>query len=428
MNISNELKKLYYNASEGFISADKLLRKAILKGMNVNKKQIDEFLKKQYTYQVTKQQHKPKEFSSIISPSVLNNIQIDLMIYDRFEIHKYKYILMIVDVYSRYVTAIPLTTRKFPIIMSKIKETFNKWGIPKNINCDNEFNTHEFNEYAITNDITVFFSQPDEINKNAIVERVNRTIAGLLNKYRIATKNYDWPKYLNDIVYNYNHTYHSTIKETPADVFEKKESNKQDYHKVESDIKVGDKVRIKRKKKIFDKGDLISLSDDLYLIDNIDKNRYYLKNIKTDKINKTYYKSYELQLDYGTEHYHENVESNQEIEHEKKTFDRKITKQINKEGIERNDDVSVRTTRSQGNPIKSLVEVKPIAKPTDKKPTKKVEKFVIEDIIGKKYINRVPYYEVKWVGYPDTTLEPAKNIKLDLPDLVRRFEGMKVPK
>ena len=52
------------------------------------------------------------------------------------------------------------------------------------------------------------------------MERWNGTIARLLQKYRIATGNYDWPSYLDDIVYNYNHTYHSTIKEIPADVFD----------------------------------------------------------------------------------------------------------------------------------------------------------------------------------------------------------------
>jgi len=53
---------------------------------------------------------------------------------------------------------------------------------PNNINCDNEFNTHEFNELMDYYDVKVWYSDPGEINKNAIVERVNGTIAKMQNK------------------------------------------------------------------------------------------------------------------------------------------------------------------------------------------------------------------------------------------------------
>src|SRR6185437_1006105 len=111
------------------------------------------------------------------------------------------------------------------------------------------------NKFAEEHNITLWFSDPDELNKNAIVERVNRTIAQLLNKVRIAKKNYDWPKYLDNVIFNYNNTYHKTIKEKPIDVFEGKVDSQQEHKIVKSDFKVNDLVRIIRKKKVFDKGD-----------------------------------------------------------------------------------------------------------------------------------------------------------------------------
>ena len=75
-------------------------------------------------------------------------------------------------------------------------------GTPKAIKADNEFNKSTFNKYFNYNDIVCYFSQPAEINKSAIVERFNRTLTQLINKWRLATGRYDWYKILNYIVKN----------------------------------------------------------------------------------------------------------------------------------------------------------------------------------------------------------------------------------
>ena len=177
-----QIKDLYYNAKTGYVSADKLWKKAKELGINITKKQVSDFLNKQYSEQITKQLKRPKKYSTIVSPSVLNNFQINILIYDRYEFHHYKYILMVIDVYSRYLQAIPLTSRKFDVIMKKLVKLFEKIGYPKNINVDNEFNTNEFNKFVDDHNIKVYYSDPNEINKNAIVERCNRTIASMLQK------------------------------------------------------------------------------------------------------------------------------------------------------------------------------------------------------------------------------------------------------
>jgi hypothetical protein len=85
-------------------------------------------------------------------------------------------------------------------------------GLPKKFSCDNEFATKEVENYCDKHDIDVVFSEPNDIQKNSVVERLNRTIASLLQKYRVSTDKYDWNKYLPDIIHNYNRSYHSTIK------------------------------------------------------------------------------------------------------------------------------------------------------------------------------------------------------------------------
>ena len=93
------------------------------------------------------------------------------------------------------------------------------------------------------------YSQPNEINKNAIVERFNRTLAELLQKWRIATGKYDWYKVLPDIVDNYNNTFHGTIKATPSSVFNKNEIPQIHIKKIIHKFNVGDQVRIKIEKR-----------------------------------------------------------------------------------------------------------------------------------------------------------------------------------
>jgi hypothetical protein len=337
------LTKIYYSPDEGFISSDKLYRKAKTNYPNITRKNVDEFLKKQYTAQVNRQQKRPKQFNSIISPAPRNNYQIDIMIYDRYEFHGYKYILCVIDVYSRYAEARAMTNRNNTTIMHNLKDIFSSMGVPKNINCDNEFDTKEFEKYIKEKNITVYFSDPDEVNKNAIVERFNRTLASLLQKWRTATGKYDWYKVLPKFINNYNNSYHRTIDGIPADIFNLKDVNKQHLVILEPSFNIGDQVRIKRKKKIFDKGDLLTYSEQVYTIIAKVKNRYRLKDNSDGRQLVLLYKPYEL-IPANQIQYLEKT-GNDEAEH-KATRKAKIVKRtMRKEGI--NQSAIVRTLRER---------------------------------------------------------------------------------
>jgi len=180
-----DLQNLHYDEKRGYQSTSKL--KSKLKENNLSSMNINKFPQNQYTYQFNKETEKPKKYNTINAYHPQRNYQIDIMIYDRFTLHHYKYILVCIDVYSRYLQCRPLTNRRFPTIMKNLQNIFDHMGIPKSINCDNEFDTKQFEAYCRENDVTIYFSDPNEINKNAIVERVNRTIAQLLQKWRTAT-------------------------------------------------------------------------------------------------------------------------------------------------------------------------------------------------------------------------------------------------
>ena len=149
---------------------------------------------------------------------------------------------------------------------------------------------------------------------------------------REALKIYNWVKYLPQLMENYNNQYHRTIRNTPYKIFYKKGENKQDIIIVPRTFKINDKVRLRLKKKIFDKGDSIYYSKEVYIIQDIKKDiygttRYLLSNGKLYtgknliKINDIiYYKPDEI-----------NNQEEKEFEETKKAID--LNKRLNKVGI-----------------------------------------------------------------------------------------------
>jgi len=333
--MNKELEALFYDPKKGFISGTKLYKKANEEGINVSQKQVNDFLNNQAVVQIFKEQKKPSLFSSIVADNTRDEYQMDIMVYDRYEFHKYKYILCIIDIHSRYAEARAMTNRENTTIMKTIEEIFKSMGKPKLIACDNEFDTIEFKKYCLEHNLGVRFSEPFDIQKNSIVERLNKTLAGYIKKLREALKIYDWPKHLNEIVENYNNSYHRTIRDTPYNIFYGKGKNKQDIIIVPRRFNINDKVRLKLKKKIFDKGDSIYYSKEVYIIQDLEKDSFGM--IKYLLSNGKYYTGKNLIKVNDIIHYKPpeiNLEEEKEFLENRKAVS--LNKKLNKVGISQN--------------------------------------------------------------------------------------------
>ena len=326
------LQKYYYDPQYGFQSASKLYKKLIEDGHNMSYKTVQNFINNQEVNQLTKTIQKPKQYNTITATYPLESVQIDIMVYDRFTFHNYNNILCCVDVYSRFAICKALTNRKIENIKTKFEEIFNEIGYPKNINCDNEFNVKVINDFAKQHYITMHYSQAYEENKNAIVERFNRTLAQLLQNWRTATKQYDWYRVLPDIVNNYNNSFHSTIKSTPQKVFDGKQFNTQQVFYIPNPFDVGDTVRLKKDSHIFSKGDVLKQTKTIYTVEKIDGQKIYLKNEDGIILNK-FYKPYQL-LKVNEVQKYEVDNEDQEKEHKQIQTKRKQDKILKAVGID----------------------------------------------------------------------------------------------
>ena len=188
----------------------------------------------------------------------------------------HKYILVIIDNFSKFLWTVPLKTKNAQNITDEFQNIIKtSKRTPKNLHTDRgtEYYNKNFNTLLKLNDIN-HYSTYDE-KGSAISERVIRTIRNLLKKPVFEKGNSDWLSELSSITKTYNNTFHHSIKMTPIEASKKKNEdivyfNLQDKRKKkEPKFKLGDLVRTADIKKVFSKGDLTNWSNKLYTITQI---------------------------------------------------------------------------------------------------------------------------------------------------------------
>jgi len=113
-----------------------------------------------------------------------------------------------------------------------------------------EFINKDFKNYMNTNNIEVQYINEYEKSKLNIINRMCRTLRGLINKYLSAYYTTRYIDVLYQLIDNYSNTIHSTIKITPNEannhVNEINKINTLRYNKsvnFETSYNIGDKVR-----------------------------------------------------------------------------------------------------------------------------------------------------------------------------------------
>ena len=133
-----------------------------------------------------------------------------------------------------------------------------------------EFYNNSFKKWLKDNDIEMYSIHNE--GKSVVAERFIITLKSKIYKYMIAISKNVYIDKLDDIVNEYDNTYHRTIKMKPVDVkdntyidFEKEVNNK------DPKFKVGDYVRIFKYKNIFAKGYMPNWSEEVVIITKIEK-------------------------------------------------------------------------------------------------------------------------------------------------------------
>lgn len=219
----------------------------------------------------------------------------------------YKYILNVIDIFSKYAWSIPMKNKTGETTLTAFRKiTSDSSRIPKHIWVDKglEFYNKYVDGWLKQNGIIMYSTFSE--HKSVVVERFNRTLKEMMWKRFTAENTRNWIHILDTLMHEYNNRVHSTIgmipvkaslRENETKVLQNIISKTRSILKTKTKFKVGDKVRISRTKTIFEKGYLPNWSEELYVVDEVQKTfpvTYKLKDTLGELIEGSFYQQ-ELQ-------------------------------------------------------------------------------------------------------------------------------------
>ena len=220
---------------------------------------------------------------------------------------------MVIDVFSKFGWIRPLKDKRGQTVADAFRSIFAERAKraparkPKMLWTDkgSEFFNGIMKDLLHKNGVKLYTTENEE--KSSVVERWNRTMKEKLFRMFSANNNTIYFDKLDELVDQYNHRFHSSIRMTPAEA-SKQQNEKKVFANLFGDLiyakrgrakfKVGDKVRISKfKRKIFDKGFTPNWTEEIFVVDeilNTNPLTYKLVDLLEEKITGSFYEA-ELQ-------------------------------------------------------------------------------------------------------------------------------------
>ena len=200
-----------------------------------------------------------------------------------------KYLLAVVDVFSKYRWLIPIKDKTGKSVASALKTIF-KERKPEKMWVDKG---KEFYNKDVKDLIELYSTENEE--KSSVVERWIRTMKEKMWKYFTANST---NVYINK---EYNNTRHSSIKMTPVKASKKENElgvwrnlypEHLEIRDKKPDFSIGDKVTISKKKKTFEKGYTTRWTEEIFTIVEVKPSRpptYKIADLNGEKIQGSFY-------------------------------------------------------------------------------------------------------------------------------------------
>ena len=192
---------------------------------------------------------------------------------------------------------LPIKDKTGKSVADEFKEIFKKSKRkPEKLWTDKgrEFYNKHVKELGVELDST------ENEEKLSVAERWNRTMKEKMFKYFTAINTNKYIDVLVDFVERYNNTRHSSIKRTPVEASKKKNivrvyRNLYPYltrRPMRAKFKTGDKVRILKKKELFEKGFTPNWTEEVFTVSEIQKTNpvtYKITDLNDEEIQGTFY-------------------------------------------------------------------------------------------------------------------------------------------
>src|SRR5271167_1437741 len=215
----------------------------------------------------------------------------------------YRYILTMIDLFSRYAWAEPLRDKTGNEVAAALRRVFAQGRQPQRFQTDDG---REFDNRVVQHLLNIenirFFTVKSQF-KAAVVERFNRTLKTKMWRYFTRTGNYRWVDVLPDLLTAYNTAVHSSIGVAPIAVTnenehelwlrqERKGPQKVTQRDIVTPYRVGDQVRVSVAKGPFAKGYLPNWTEQIYTVSqvlNTEPEQYKLEDYNQEEIRGSFY-------------------------------------------------------------------------------------------------------------------------------------------
>lgn len=133
-------------------------------------------------------------------------------------VNKREHILLIVDAFTKYVKLYAMNSTSTREVCESLKKYFEYYGRPARIVSDRGtcFTSSEFREFLLGHNITHVKVAVASPQANGQVERMNRTLTGILSKLSEPMQHSDWVKQLQKVEFAFNNTVNRSIRNTPS--------------------------------------------------------------------------------------------------------------------------------------------------------------------------------------------------------------------
>ena len=207
----------------------------------------------------------------------------------------YRFLLLVIDTFSKYGYLIPLKDKKGETVADALKDIFKKRK-PEKLWTDKG---REFYNKDVKDLVELYSTENEE--KSSIAERWIRTIKEKMWKYFTDNNTYKYIDVLPDLVEDYNNTVHSSTKLTPKEASKKKNvltvwrnlyPDRFKKYDITPKFSVGDRVRITKKKKVFEKVYTTRWTEEIFTITEIQNTNpvtYKLADLQGEEIKGTFY-------------------------------------------------------------------------------------------------------------------------------------------
>ena len=208
-----------------------------------------------------------------------------------------RYLLCVIDLFSRYAWVIPLKNKKGESIVEEFEKILDDSDRKPNkiwVDHGSEFYNNKFKSFLKENDIEMYSTFNE--GKSVFAERFIKTLKNKIYKHLTTIGKNVYIDVLDDIVKKYSNTVHSSMKMKDVTDIKYVEYSEETNRK-DPKFKIGDNVRISKYKNIFAKQYTPNWSEEVFVVNKVQNTvpwNYFINDLNGEKIKSSFYEK-ELQ-------------------------------------------------------------------------------------------------------------------------------------